>query len=278
MEKLEYTAPSTLDGVLEALHTRVGARPLAGGHRLISDLKRRVRQVPLLVDLGRVTELRGVRRGPRGDLEIGSMTTIAELVADPAVREVAALGSLLDAAVALPDQQVRNRGTIGGAVIAGTDVAAALISLDAEVHLRSRRDGPRRVSVADLLDPTAGKTLTTGEVITAVTVSTATVSGGYARQPEPATLASLCGVAVGATFRADGTVDACTVVVCGGSPAARRVPELEAVLTASPAEAAAPSLDGVFTSDAVASGEYRAHLAWVLARQAMARARDRVPG
>ncbi|MCG5219456.1 FAD binding domain-containing protein [Streptosporangium soli] len=274
MERLEYTAPSSLDDALEALHANPGARPLAGGHSLILDLKSRVRRVPLLVDLGRLAELRGVRRRPRGELEIGSMTTITELVADPLVRQSHVHGLLSDAAATLPDAQVRNRGTIGGAVLAGTDVAAALIVLDAETHIRSRDGRHRRISVEDLLDP-ATPGLAPDEVITAVGVSAATASGAHERQPEPATLTSLCGVAVSVTFRADGAIDTCKVAVCGGRTPARRLPALERAMTAIPERATGLPLDDVFESDDVASGEYRAHLALVLAKRAVARARDR---
>jgi len=266
-------APSTLDDALEALDATPGARPMAGGHSLIFDLKRRVRQVPLLVDLSKLEELRGVRRGPRGDLEIGSMTTITDLIANPLLRETCAAGLLADAAAAMPDTQVRNRGTIGGAVLAGTDVAAALIACDADLIVRSRSGKPRRVTVENLLGP-SGRRLAPGEVITAIDIPAPAgdvTAGAYERLAEPARLSSICGVAVCASFGADGTVDICRVAVCGDARPARRVPALEETTE----RATGLSLEGVFDTDDVASGEYRAHLASVLVERALARARDR---
>ncbi|MDF5752061.1 FAD binding domain-containing protein [Spongiactinospora sp. TRM90649] len=275
MELLDYTAPSDLEGALQALHDSPGARPLAGGHRLILDLKRRTRRIPLLVDLAKVPGLRGVSRAPGGELRIGSMTTIADLVADPAVRESHAHALLSDAAETLPDPQVRNRGTVGGSVVAGTDLAAALIALDAVAEIQGRGGRHRTLTVEHLLDPGTGPGLAADEVITSVGVPTGTSIGAYARQPVPATLSSLCGVAVSVTFRADGEAGDCRAVVCGDGLPARRVPDLERALTAPPGKATAPPLGDVFQSDQAASGEYRAHLAWVLARRALARARER---
>ncbi|MFI0421861.1 FAD binding domain-containing protein [Spongiactinospora sp. 9N601] len=272
MDVPAYTAPADLEGALRALSETPGARPLAGGHRLVLDLKRRVRRIPLLVDLGRVPELRGVRRGFGGALEIGAMTTITELVAHPAVPESYAHGLLADAAATLPDPQTRNRGTVGGSVVAGTDIAAALIALDAVVRVRGRGGRRRTLSVERLLDPTAPG-LAAGEVIAAVGVPPGTAHGAHVRRPVPATLASVCGAAVAVTFHMDGAVASCRVAVCGGPRPARRVPTLERALTAG--VLTAPPLGDLFQGDQDASGEYRAHLAWVLARRAMARARER---
>ncbi|MEU9832624.1 FAD binding domain-containing protein [Streptosporangium sp. NPDC048047] len=274
MELLDYTAPATLDEALEALRATPGARPMGGGHRLILDMKRRARRIPLLVDLGRLDELRGVRRGPDGGLEIGSTTTITDLVADPLVRGSHAGGLLADAAAAMPDAQVRNRATAGGAVVAGADVAAALIALEAGLHLRGGGARSRRVSVERFL---AGEGPAGDEVIVAVEIPATTARGAYERLAEPAALSSLCGVAVSLTFRPGGAVGACRVAVCGGPGPARRVPELEDAAAAASGNGSEPRLDGVFESDDVASGEYRAHLARVLARRAVARARDRDP-
>ncbi|WP_158578902.1 FAD binding domain-containing protein [Spongiactinospora rosea] len=272
MDLVDYTAPADLEGALRALSETPGARPLAGGHRLVLDLKRRARRIPLLVDLGRVPELRGVRRGFGGALEIGAMTTVTELVGHPAVRDSYAHDLLADAAATLPDPQTRNRGTVGGSVVAGTDIAAALIALDAVARIRGRGGRRRTLNVERLLDP-AAPGLAAGEVIAAVGVPPGTAQGAHVRQPVPATLDSVCGVAVAVSFHADGTVSACRAAVCGGSRPARRLPVLERALTSG--TAAAPPLGDVFPGDEVASGEYRAHLAWVLAGRAVARARER---
>lgn len=257
---VDYTAPDTLDAALEALRSRPGARPLGGGHRLILDLKRGVRRVPLLVDLRNLQELRGVYSGPSGDLRIGSMTTITELVTNPVLRASHTFGVLADAAAAVPDTQLRNRATVGGAIIIGTDLAAALIALAAEAHVSSDRRPSRRLPVEDLLDPATPTAMEADEIITWVQVPDATSSGAFERLADPATRTSLTGVAVCAVFAPDGGISSCRVAVCGDNGPACRVSALERAL-----------LGDAYDS----STGYRGHLAGVLARRAGLRAQGR---
>src|SRR5579872_6438864 len=86
---------------------------LAGGHSLVPLLKLRLAQPRFIIDLGGLTDLKGIREAGSA-LEIGALTTHAELAGSALVRRRATV--LGEAAAAIGDVQVRNRGTIGGSL------------------------------------------------------------------------------------------------------------------------------------------------------------------
>ena len=102
---------------------------LAGGQSLLPLLKLRLGSAETLVDIGRLPGLRGVRRLDDGRLAIGALTTYAELLDSPA-RNYGLLG---DALPNIGDVQVRNRGTVGGA-IAHADPASDLPAVPARAR------------------------------------------------------------------------------------------------------------------------------------------------
>src|SRR5699024_10139394 len=83
---------------------------LAGGHSILPCMKIRFTSVEKIIDLGRIPELKGIRK--KDDrLEIGALTTHKEVAEDPTVKET--IPALQEAAASIGDIQVRNRGTIG---------------------------------------------------------------------------------------------------------------------------------------------------------------------
>src|SRR3954463_1405037 len=106
----DYTAPDSLDEALKALADGGDeAKILAGGHSLIPLMKMRLAKPGLLVDLRKLSDLRGIQPGD-ATARIGAMTTHAE------VSQASELGVAAHAAAQIADQQVRNRGTIGGSL------------------------------------------------------------------------------------------------------------------------------------------------------------------
>src|SRR5699024_4450962 len=86
---------------------------LGGGQSLMPVLRMRMADPDLVVDLGPIPDLRGVR--DEGDaLVIGAMTTHHAAANDPLVAEHA--GVLGEAAASVGDPQIRYRGTSGGAL------------------------------------------------------------------------------------------------------------------------------------------------------------------
>ncbi len=140
--------PADLEEALRLLATTT-ARPIAGGTDVMVGLAAGAIQpdAPLL-DLWSLADLRGIRVTD-GALEIGALTTYAELRRSPVVRDQ--LPVLAVAAATVGAVQVQNRGTLGGNVANASpagDMLPILLATDAELVLASVR-GTRTVAAAD---------------------------------------------------------------------------------------------------------------------------------
>jgi carbon-monoxide dehydrogenase medium subunit len=260
MYAFEYRQAQSLDEAIALLGT-TGGRPLAGGQSLIAAMKLRLAQPGTLVDLRAIPELRGVRRDGQA-LTIGAMTRHAEVAADPAVGE--SLPALAALAEGIGDRQVRNMGTLGGA-LANNDPAAdwpaAVLSLGATVNTNRRR-----IAADDFFKGMYETALAPDEIITSVAFPTGG-KAAYVKFPNPASRFALAGVFV--ARQADGSV---RVAVTGAAPSVFRASALEAALTQrfTPAAAREVRIDAAgLNRDLHASPEYRAHLIGVLASRAV---------
>ena len=110
----EYARPTTVEEALQAVaEGGEDVKIMAGGQSLIPVMRLRLAAPETVVDLSKVAELRGVRDD--GDaIVIGAMTTHAEVLADPLVKQYAPL--IVEATETVADRQVRHRGTFGGAL------------------------------------------------------------------------------------------------------------------------------------------------------------------
>ena len=137
-----YTRAGSVDEALRILAADGDAKVIAGGQSLLPLMKLRLASPSTLVDIGRLTELRGVRRLDDGRLQVGALTTYADLL-DSAAEHY---GVLRDALPDIGDVQVRNRGTVGGSV-AHADPARTCrprSSRSTRSSCSSRRAGPGR--------------------------------------------------------------------------------------------------------------------------------------
>lgn len=267
MYNFAYQRPDTLRAAAKALAADPDAKILAGGHTLIPTLKQRLASPSALVDLGAVSELRGIERRGRA-LAIGAMTTHGEIATAPEVAD--AIPALAYLAGNVGDPAVRHRGTIGGS-IANNDPAAcypsALLALDGVVMTNKRRIGAD--SYFQGLFTTA---LEEGEIVTRI-VLPVPQRAGYAKFANPASRYAIVGVFVA---KRAGRV---RVAVTGaGSNGVFRWTAAEEALGARFAPA---SLDGLamptdeMNGDIHASPEYRAHLVAVMTKRAVAKALGR---
>jgi len=269
---IDYAAPSSVDEAVDLLARHPGSRPLGGGQRLISDLRRGRAEPGLLVDLGNIAELRGVVGHPDGAVELRAATTLAEVAEHPAA---AARPLLSQTIAAVTDPHVRNRATVGGAVRAcgRADLAAALLVLDAQVETADGA-GVHRGHAGTL--PAASDL--GGGIITGVRLPPVAPGrrGAYERVADPATLGPVCGVAVALELAADGTVAWARVAVTGALATALRLTTAEAALAGTPVPDDAGYLLGgqrlPFLDTAGASAAYRRHLTGVLLTRALRRA------
>jgi carbon-monoxide dehydrogenase medium subunit len=252
----------------------------------------------------------GTAAGADPGYAIGALTTYRELGRSRLVNGAPAGGipAITDALAVLADPQVRARGTIGGAVAHGdpaADLPAVLLALNAELTIVSRNPsavGRRVIALDDFLQGIYATDLAEDEIITRVSIRTRGArASAYEKFPHPASHLPLAGVCAVVRLR-DGRIEGAQVAVTGTSPRPYRAREAEALLagalpspatlaaaaarvtavppatSAAPATRAAPGATAAgngrvtLLGDQHASAGYRAHLAEVLTRRALARA------
>jgi carbon-monoxide dehydrogenase medium subunit len=275
----DYARPSTVDEAVSALaEAGEDGKALAGGQSLLPLLRLRMAAPALLVDLGWIDELRGVRE--EGDeLVIGAMTTHAALLADPLVRRYAPV--LADAVATVADRQVRHRGTFGGSLShadPAADLPTVAVAADATLEIVGQ-SGRRTVAASDFFVDYLTTALQPGELLAAARVPKRPDWGShYLKFNRVAQAWAMVGVA--ATVRRDnGTIAEARVALTNMGPTPVRARAVEEALAGVPANraaitsAAALAGDGTRpTSDVSASAEYRLHLAEVLTGRAVAAA------
>ena len=191
-----YSRPRTVDEALGLLAQYAGgAKLIAGGQSLLPLLKLRVAAVDRLIDIGRLSELRGIRDW-NGGLAIGALTTYREVLESPLSGRFPILHeSIID----VGDVQVRNRGTIGGSIAhadPASDFPAVAIALNAQIVLRSR-NGERTVAAEDFLEGAFTTAIREDEILTEVRLPALTAAAGqaYVKLEQPASGYSIVGVA-----------------------------------------------------------------------------------
>jgi carbon-monoxide dehydrogenase medium subunit len=260
-----------------------GAKLIAGGHSLLPIMKLRLAEPETLVDIGRIAELRGVRRAD-GEIAIGALTTHHQIATDAQIRSSIPL--LADTAARVGDRQVRNRGTIGGALAhadAAADYPAAILALDAAVVARGSQ-GERRIPAREFFLDFLTTALEPDEILTEVRVSMPAEGHGWSYQKLANQASGYAIVGVGAVVVIDGQGAATDVriAVTGAAAVAWRAEATETALRGqqldnSAVTAAADLVDGGidFLDDLHGSAEYRRRVTRGLTRRAILEAAGR---
>jgi len=274
--EFEYLAPTTVEEAVAALAQHGDdAKVLAGGQSLLPVLRMRLNAPEVVIDLGRIESLRGIRDD--GDaIVIGAMTSHSDVASDPLVAEHALLVSKAMAEVA--DAQIRHRGTFGGALAhadpAG-DVGAPALALGAEFVIQGP-DGSRTVGADDFFVDLFETAIADGELLTEVRIPKHTGWGAtYEKFVRVAHQWSI--VAIAATVRAEGgTIVEARVAMTNMGSTPLRARGVEEALAGQPATdeavraAAAQAADGANPpTDLNGDAYYRRHLATVLTRRAV---------
>ena len=261
----EYVRAGSVAEAIELLG-REDAKAIAGGHSLIPMLRLRFARPTLLVDIGRLDELRFVRDD--GDrIAIGALSRHADLALDPVLAQGCGLVSRTAGHVG--DPQVRHRGTIGGSVAHGdpaSDLGTILLMLDADFVARGP-DGERVIPGTGFFTGPFESALGPQELLIEIRVPKME-GGAYVKHVRRAQ--DWATVAVAAARVNGGT----HVALAGVGPTPLRAGGVEQALAggASIADAAGHAADGTEPpSDVSGSSEYRSHLARVLTRQALER-------
>lgn len=277
--QFDYVAPTSVDEVVAALAEHGDdAKVLAGGHSLLPLMRLRFAVPSLVVDIGRVEELRGVRDG--GDhLVIGAGTTHHEIVHDPLVREHC--GLLAEATATVGDPQVRHRGTIGGATAHGDsagDLPAVVSALEA-TFVAHGPGGRREIAAADFFEGYLETALAADEVLVEVRVPKCD-GWGFAYEKFSRVAQAWAIVGVAALVRSqDGSVAQARIGLTNMGSRPVRATAAEEALTGADRDDAAiraacqHAADGTSPpADLSAQPDYRQHLARVLSARAVSRA------
>ena len=274
----EYSAPSTLNEAVSLLQ-QLGpdAKILSGGHSLIPVLKLRLAAPGVIVDIGCLEGLKTIEIDG-GAIRIGGGVTHARIAADAELKLHCPL--LCETASQIGDQQVRNRGTIGGSLThadPAADWPAAILALDAEVVARSS-SGERVIKASEFFIDVMTSAVEPNEIVTEIRVPKPAQPnrGVYLKVPQSASGFAVVGVATQIRV-AGGACEDVSIGVTGLAPKAFRAASAEAALrgrtldeaTVSAAAARADAEAADAMEDVHASGDYRRHLARVYVRRAV---------
>ncbi|MGH9834840.1 MAG: FAD binding domain-containing protein [Blastocatellia bacterium] len=274
----EYYAPATIEEALKLVGQHGDdCKILSGGQSLIPVLKLRLAAPAVIVDIGRIKELKAIKIDG-ATIRIGANATHAEIAASAELQQHCPL--LCETAAQIGDQQVRNRGTIGGSLThadPAADWPAAILALDAEVVARSSR-GERVIKAADFFVDMMTSAIQSDEIVTEIRVPKPAQpkAAVYLKVPQSASGFAVVGVAAQLKIN-NGQCEDISIGVTGLAPKAFRATSVEAALrgqaiddaavNAAAEKADAEAADAM--EDIHASGDYRRHLARVYARRAV---------
>lgn len=274
----EYFAPATIEEALQLLDKHGDeAKILSGGHSLIPVLKLRLASPGVVIDIGRIAELKAIKVNG-STISIGANATHAEIAANAELKTHCPL--MTETAAQIGDQQVRNRGTIGGSLThadPAADWPAAILALDAEIVARSST-GVRTIKAADFFLDLMTSAIESDEIVTEIRIAKPAqpAASVYLKVPQSASGFAVVGVAAQLKV-ANGKCEAVSIGVTGLAPKAFRAKSVESALlgkaldetsiSAASAQADAEADDAM--EDIHASGDYRRHLARVYAKRAV---------
>lgn len=281
--KFDYYRAGSVQEAVSLLQQHEDAKLLAGGHSLIPAMKLRLAQPTALVDIGRIAELKSISQ-ENGKIKIGALSTHASLAASEVLKQNCAV--LAEAAGQVGDQQVRNKGTIGGNLAhadPASDLPGAVLVLGGVIHV-SGPNGDRQIKAGDFFVDLLTTALQPDELLTAVEVEAIGPNSGsaYLKFEHPASGYAICGAAAVVRLNSDGTCANASLCFNG------------VTVTPLNASAVTDALVGKALDDATidqalgtnlsidepmgdihASGEYRVSLAKVYGKRALKLARDR---
>ncbi|VVD28642.1 FAD binding domain-containing protein [Paraburkholderia dioscoreae] len=241
----EYHAPRSLPEAI-ALLSEYGdeAKLLAGGHSLLPMMKLRFAEPAHLIDLGKLSELKGIRESG-GEIRIGAMTTENELIWSELLQTKCPL--IVEGARQISDPQVRYRGTLGGDLShgdPGNDHPALMMALGASFVLAGGQ-GERVVPADGFFLGTYTTQLEPGEIMTEIRIPTPAPGTGYCYAKLKRKTGDFATAAAAVTLRISaGAVSDVRIALTNVAETALRASDAEHALQGKP-------LDGATLAEAV---------------------------
>lgn len=268
MYNFEYVRPASVAEAAQALSANSEATLIAGGQTLIPTLKQRLASPALLIDLGGIAELKGIKRDGN-NFVIGATTPHAEVARNADIRS--ALPALAKLAAGIGDAQVGHRGTIGGSIAnndPAADYPAAVLGLGATVVTNQRE-----IKADDYFTGLFSTALQPGEIVTAVRFPIP-AKAAYEKFEQRASRFCLVSVFISQTTGGMFSSGDVRVAVSGaGQNGVFRISEMEQALKSNFAPSAVQNVNipaGNLMSDMHGGADYRAALIKVLAERALA--------
>ena len=171
-----YLQPQSLSEALHLLTEHAAdARVVAGGTDIIVELSRGIRPTSTLIDVTRISELRGIS-AQGGIVSLGALTSHNDVLASALCRT--RLSPLAEACWEVGAPQIRTRGTIAGNLVTASpanDTITPLFALNADVVLASVR-GERTLPLRDFYLGVRRTALAPDELVTAIRVPAMTAA------------------------------------------------------------------------------------------------------
>lgn len=278
----EYSAPASIAEAVSVLEQHGDeAKVLAGGQSLVPLMALRLARPSVVVDLGRVGELKYVRH--QDDLvRIGAMTTHRDIELDGILQDRSPM--LQEAMSVLGHVAIRNRGTVGGSCAHSDPAAewpALALALDAEFEASGPR-GQRTIAAEDFFQSYFTTALEPDEVLTELRLPLPKRGTGTAFEEFSRRHGDFGIVAAAAVVRrSGGTISDASVALAGvgGSPlrstAARMLVGSDGGDEVLQAIGVAVQDEIDPTGDIHGSSEFRRHCATLIMTRAIRRAVDR---
>jgi len=287
VRNFDYLEPTTVAEACALLKQHAGeAKVFAGGSHLTILMKQGLYQPKALVNIKKISELKGIKYDANEGLGIGALVTHREIETSALVREKFPVLSEAEREVA--NIRVRNMGTVGGNLASGeplTDLSQIFISLDGKAKIAGP-NGQRVISVEELFLDFYTTSLADDEILTQVVLPPLPPRSGveYIRFSSSSVVDKpSAGVAVRLTLeRSDETVQTARIVLgcVGATPVRARKAEALITgkqLTSQLAEEAgsAASQECSPTSDLRGSEQYKRAIVRTLVKRAAAKAYER---
>ena len=282
----DYYSPTSIDDAINTLdELGYSGKILAGGQSLVPAMNFRMAQPGALVDLNNINDLFYIKKNKDNSLSIGAMTRDTTVEYDPLVAEIAPI--ITEAMPQIAHEQIRNRGTFGGA-IAHADptgqLPAIAIALNAECLIKSK-SGERWESVEDLIIGPFTTTLQPNEMLIEVKIPALPKRSGssYKQISRQHGVAALVGVATVVTLDRKKRCENVKIVYLSVGEKPEIAFEAQKLLIGqelseeliNKASEIAVNNDISPGGDIHASAEYRRNLARVLTRDSLIEANER---
>jgi carbon-monoxide dehydrogenase medium subunit len=278
----DYARATSLEDALAKLAASGGdAKFVAGGHSLVPLMKLRLSEPKTLIDIARIPGLSGIREKD-GTIEIGSGTVHHDVASSALLQKICP--AIAECAASIGDPQVRNRGTIGGSLAhadPSADYPAAMLALDAEIHLKSAK-ADRSVKAGEFFKGMFTVDLAPDEIITGVRFR-AVKAAAYAKLHQRASHFAIVGIAAALDVK-NGVIQSARIGLTGATSHATRLTDVENALkdkkaSAESIEAAVRNAGATLkdvNSDIHASEDYRRAMVQVFTERALKAALARV--